>query len=108
MTHTPQDRQTTDVVPARVPASDTVRRLRARIAANARLAKEDPVEMTAPARRAFLGKFERMADPDGTLPPEERARRAAHLRQEHMQRLALRSVQARAARQRPTTLGRSA
>ncbi len=96
--------QAADVVPVPAPARnqppESVRRLRARIAANARLAKEDPAQVTAPARRAFLSKFEAMADPDGALPPEERARRAAHLRKEHMQRLALRSVQARAARQR--------
>ncbi|WP_217451506.1 hypothetical protein [Candidatus Frankia nodulisporulans] len=78
---------------AELPAS--VRRLRAQIAVNARLATEDPVAMTVPARRAFLSKFESLADPDGVLPPEERARRATHLRKQHMQRLALRSVQAR-------------
>jgi hypothetical protein len=54
--------------------------------------------MTAPARAAFRSKFEREADPDGTLPPDERARRADCLRRAHMQRLALRGVQARRAR----------
>ncbi|WP_235826480.1 hypothetical protein [Candidatus Frankia alpina] len=101
MTHPTLPRQATDAVPVVSPAAEraqpreSVRRLRAQIAVNARLATEDPVAMTAPARRAFLGKFEALADPDGVLPPDERARRAGHLRKAHMQRLALRSVQAR-------------
>ena len=101
MNHPPQDatgpRETTGTAGSGQPPA-VVRRLRAQIAVNARLATEDPVKMTAPARRAFLGKFEREADPNGTLPPEERARRADHLRRAHMQRLALRAVQARRAR----------
>ncbi|WP_198152868.1 hypothetical protein [Pseudofrankia sp. DC12] len=97
MTHE-QPQQTGTARTTRQQPPEVVRRLRAQIAANARLAKEDPVQVTAPARAAFLGKFEREADPDGTLPPEERARRADCLRRAHMQRLALRSVQARRAR----------
>jgi len=39
-------------------------------------AKRDPKETTQAARAAFLTRFEREVDPDGSLPPAERARRA--------------------------------
>jgi len=51
---------------------------------------------TAPARAAFLGRFEREVDPDGTLDPAERARRAAYARRAHFTRMALKSAIARA------------
>lgn len=76
------------------------RSLRASIAANARLANEDPVAMTAPARKAFLDRFEKQVDPDGVLDPAERARRAEHARKAHFKRLALASARARAERAR--------
>ncbi len=69
--------------------------LRGRIGAHALHARHDPRETTAAARRAFLDRFEREADPDGILPPEEQARRARHLRKAYFTRLALRSSQAR-------------
>ena len=69
--------------------------LRGRIAAHVMHARNSPEAITAPARAAFLGKFEREADPDGTLDPAERARRAYHLRQAHFLRLALASAKAR-------------
>lgn len=75
--------------------SPAERSLRARLAAHARWAKDDPVRGTAPARQAFLDRFEREVDPDQVLSPEERARRAEHARRAHMSRLALKSVQAR-------------
>lgn len=56
---------------------------------------EDRTARTAAARRAFLDKFEKLADPDGVLLPVERARRAESLRKAHYARLALRSAQAR-------------
>jgi hypothetical protein len=69
----------------------------ARIAAHEKWAKTaDPAAATAPARTAFLGRFEREVDPDGTLPPAERARRAEHARKAYFTRLAYRSAQARA------------
>lgn len=43
--------------------------------------------MTAPARSGFLARFEREADPDGVLTPEERERRATLLLKAHMSRL---------------------
>jgi hypothetical protein len=50
---------------------------------------------TRPARQAFLNRFEREVDPDGTLPPDERRKRAQHALRAHMLRLAKRSVSAR-------------
>ena len=77
----------------------TQRTIRAKIAANISWANtENPSARTAPARRAHDKKFEDLADPDGTLPPAERARRAASLRKAHFQQLALKSSQVRAAR----------
>lgn len=76
------------------------RRIRAQIAVNTRLATEDPVVMTAPARRAFLDRFEREVDPEGVLDPAERARRAGAARKAYFARLALASSKARAARKK--------
>lgn len=42
-----------------------------------------------------MAKFEREVDPDGTLPPDELARRAEHARKAYFQRLALKSAQSR-------------
>jgi hypothetical protein len=50
---------------------------------------------TEAARAAFLSKFEREVDPDGTLSPDERSRRAAAARRLHFTRLALASSRAR-------------
>lgn len=77
----------------------------ARIAARTRWAHtDDPAAHTAAARAAFLDRFEREVDPDGTLLPHERARRAEHARKAYFQRLALRSARSRAA----TAAGRRA
>ena len=68
----------------------------ARIAAAERWARtSDRTQATAPARRGLTAKFEREADPDGVLPPEERTRRADLLMRAHMLRMARRSAQAR-------------
>ncbi|MFB9926040.1 hypothetical protein ACFORO_12325 [Amycolatopsis halotolerans] len=69
------------------------RSLRASIAANARHAAGGTD--TAPARAAFEARFERQVDPDGVLPPEERARRAANARKAYFGTLALKSSIAR-------------
>lgn len=71
------------------------RQLRARMGGHACHAKHDSTQITAPARAAFLAKFERQVDPDGTLTPEERARRAEHARQQYFAGLALKSATAR-------------
>jgi hypothetical protein len=76
-------------------ATATERALRARLAAHTLHATHDSRELTAPARAAFLGRFEREADPEGVLDPAERARRAEHLRKAFFARLALKSAQAR-------------
>jgi hypothetical protein len=75
------------------------RALRSRIAAHVKWASTpDPTAATERARAAALDRFEREVDPDGTLDPKERARRAEHLRKAHMARLALASAKARAAK----------
>lgn len=76
--------------------ADSEARLRASIAAHESWARtDDRSARTANARAALMAKFEREADPDGTLLPAERARRAEHLRKAHFQRLALKSAQSR-------------
>lgn len=65
------------------------RRLRAKIAAHALHASGGT--NVRPAHAAFLAKFEREVDPDGSLPPDERERRAKHALAAYMTRLALRS-----------------
>lgn len=75
------------------------RSLRHRLAAHASwAATSDPSARTAPARAAFLDRFAREVDPDGTLPPAERERRAASARKAHFAHLALKSAQVRASR----------
>ncbi len=74
------------------------RALRARMAAYSLHAKRDARETTAAARAAFLDRFDRMVDPDGTLPEAERQRRAAAARKAYFTGLALRSAQARRSR----------
>jgi len=66
--------------------------------AHALHAKHDPRETTKAARAAFASKFERQVDPDGTLEPAERARRAAHAQKAFFVGLALKSAQARRSR----------
>ena len=53
---------------------------------------------TRPAREAFLRRFEREVDPNGTLPPDERHRRAEHAKRAYMLRLAKRAVAVRKAK----------
>ena len=69
--------------------------LRGRIGAYRLHATHDSREITAPARRAFLARFENEVDPDGTLPSAERARRAEMARKAYFTRLAYLSAKAR-------------
>lgn len=79
--------------------SNSERRLSATIAAHESWANTtDRSARTAPARAALMARFEREVDPDGTLPPDERARRAEHKRKAYFGRLALKSAKARRAR----------
>jgi hypothetical protein len=73
--------------------------LAAQIAAAERWGRvPDRAEATQPARAGLRAKFEREADPDGTLDPAERARRADHLQRAHMLRMSLAAKRARARR----------
>ena len=72
------------------------RALRARLAALALHAQGKT--NTAPARAAFNERWEREVDTDGSLSPQERARRAEYARRAHFTRLAYKSARARARR----------
>lgn len=75
------------------------RALRARLAAHTSWANTpDRTARTAPARAGLMARFEAEVDPDGTLPPAERARRAESARKAYYTRLALRPAQARRAK----------
>jgi hypothetical protein len=69
------------------------RALRARLAAHALHAQGGT--NTAPARKAFLDRFDRQVDPDGTLEPAVRAKRAEHARKAYFIALSLKSAKAR-------------
>lgn len=72
------------------------RSLRARIASHASWAKTaDPTARTRPGLDKFLERFENEVDPDRTLEPAERARRAEHARKAYFSSLALKSAKAR-------------
>ena len=62
--------------------------LRGRIGAYRLHATHDPKETTKAARAAFLARFERQVDPDGTLPVEQRQQRAEAALKAHMAQLA--------------------
>ena len=68
---------------------------RARIAAYALHKKRDAKEITAPARKAFLARFEDEVDPERLLAEPERQRRAEHAKKEYFTRLALKSARRR-------------
>jgi hypothetical protein len=59
---------------------------------------EDPAARTANGRKAFLDRFEREADPEGRLSPEERAKRAERLRRVYFMELAAKSAAVRRSR----------
>ena len=76
--------------------SPEARILSARIAAAERWGRTaDRSAATAPGRAGLRAKFEREADPDGTLDPVERARRADHLQRAHMLRMSLAAKRSR-------------
>ncbi len=74
--------------------------LRGRIGAHLLHATHDSRLLTERARAAFLSRFERQVDPDGSLPAGERRRRAAHARAAYFARLARQSAIARAKRRK--------
>lgn len=66
-----------------------------RIGAAVTHSRWDAEDLTRAATKAQLARFDRLVDPDGKLPQEERERRAKAALSAHMTRLALRSVEAR-------------
>lgn len=73
--------------------------LHGQIAAHTRWAHTaDRSAATAPARTAFIARFERLVDPDGVLPLDERRKRAESAKKAHMLKLAEKSAAARARR----------
>jgi hypothetical protein len=76
--------------------SPAERTLRAQLAAHTSWANTtDRTARTEPGRRAAADRFERLVDPDGVLPADERRLRAESARKAHMKGLALKSAQAR-------------
>jgi hypothetical protein len=80
------------------PLTPGQRTLRARLGAYSLHATHDPRDTTAKARRTFLDRFYDDVDPDRSLPPEERQRRAQAALKAHMTRLALASSRSRSKR----------
>ena len=79
-----------------MPLTPAERIMRARLASHRSWANtSDPAARTAPARAAMLDRFMREVDPDGTLLPAERERRAEHARKAYYTGLALKSASAR-------------
>jgi hypothetical protein len=77
------------------------RSLRAKIAAHASWANTaNRSARTAAARKALHDRFEHQVDPDGVLPPAERAQRAASARSAHFAALALMSSRKRKRKRR--------
>jgi hypothetical protein len=68
----------------------------ARHAAHSRWAQtDDRTAATAPARRAAQERFEKQVDPDGTMPPDVRAKLAENARKAYFLALARKSAAAR-------------
>lgn len=83
-----------------MPLTPEQRSIRARLAAHSRWANaspEDARRQGEAAQRGLLERFAKDIDPEGSLDPEDRYRRAKHARNAHMARLALKSSQARKA-----------
>jgi hypothetical protein len=78
-----------------MPLTAGERRLRARVAAHTLHSRVDSTAHTAPARKAFLERFEAEVDPNRVLPEAERKRRADHARKAYFARLAMASARAR-------------
>lgn len=83
-----------------ISSPDPIRSAAGRVGGYVKASRYPPDELTREARAAFLSKFDREADPDGTLPPDERRRRAEALRRAHYSRMALASAKSRRRRSR--------
>jgi len=98
-----RDERTSSALPATTPRQDdpstaAERSLRARLAAYLMHAQHDSRVTSAPGRAAFLARFEAEVDPDGTLDPQERRRRAEHARSAYFARLSLAGVKGKQAK----------
>ncbi len=82
------------------------RSLQGRIGAYAMHSRNDSRVVTAPARAAFLARFEDEVDPDRELPEAERLRRATMARKAYFARLAYQSSVARAKKKGVTSAKR--
>jgi hypothetical protein len=98
MRHELNERATSVPGPGNEPVSRAERSLRARLAAYALHAQQDPRETTASGRAAFLARFDREVDPEGRLEADERRRRAEQARRAYFARLSLAAVKARQAK----------
>ena len=79
-----------------MPATPTERRLKAQLASYESWANTpDRTARTAPARAAQLARFEKLVDPDETMPPAARAKAADAAMKAHYTRMALKSAAAR-------------
>ena len=79
-----------------MPETPSERTLRMRSNAYLSWAKTaDPAKRLRPAWDAFDARFARQVDPDGTLEPADRARRAAAARRAYFLELARKSAKAR-------------
>lgn len=82
--------------PANVSAAAS---LMGRVGANTKWANTpDRSAATAPARAAFLARFEAQVDPDNKLAPDMRRTMAANARKAHFLKLAARSAEVRRGR----------
>jgi hypothetical protein len=87
-TKTPDPPAPLEPAPATRTFDPTEMALRGRIGAYRLHATHDPRETTQKARETFLARFEREVDPDGTLPEDERRRRAEYARRAYFAQLA--------------------
>jgi hypothetical protein len=72
------------------------RKLRATLAAESRWAQPGSRETArVTARASMIARFEKQVDPDGVLPPAERAKLAESARRAHLLSMSLKSVRAR-------------
>jgi hypothetical protein len=78
-----------------LPLTPDERIMRAKLAAHTLHSQVDGRAHTEPARAAFDRRFDLEVDPEGILPPEERARRVAHARKAYFTGLALKSAKTR-------------
>ena len=81
----------------------TERSLRARVAAHAMHAQGGT--STKAGTAAFLARFDKAVDPTGSLPPDERARRAEHALKAHMSALSLKASRAKNRKKTGSAIG---